>query len=469
MKTMKNLLLIILLTAFTRSYCQPNFYERTYGPGTGMSIDKALNGNFIIGANQGTYPYYHAYYFLIDSHGDTIRTMNYSTSGLACVRQTADSGFIFTGDSSSVAGIYKTDSVGNILWRHTYPSDIFGDLPTYSQSVILNNENGYFVSFIEDGNGPENPYIILKTDSVGNTLDSTIINPSIGYWSQNFLTLTRDSGLISANIGGTGDFFNLTKLDKNDNIVWSKIFQDTAYISLGSKCAIQTNDGGYLAAGYKTLPFGGPKYGYIIKTDANGDSLWSKSYYFPNENVSFLCVLEDSYGQFYITGEIKDSNNLNQYSIIILKTTSTGDTLWTRLFSGFGVASPNSLIFDIAQNPMVLGYTQDSANGQPYIYLIKTDTAGNIPLGIIQLAKNESDVNIYPNPTFGTFTFSYNSQTPILNSQLKIYDVLGQEVYTQAITNPNQTTINVSQLSNGVYFYQLTNNTETYRGKFLKE
>ena len=82
-------------------------------------------------------------------------------------------------------------------------------------------------------------------------------------------------------------------------------------------------------------------------------------------------------------------------------------------------------------------------------------------------------ITLYPNPTFGTFTLSYNSQlSPAragLNSQLVIMDVLGQEVYTQAITNPNQTTINVSQLSNGVYFYQLTNGMETYRGKFVKE
>jgi type IX secretion system substrate protein len=47
-------------------------------------------------------------------------------------------------------------------------------------------------------------------------------------------------------------------------------------------------------------------------------------------------------------------------------------------------------------------------------------------------------------------------------------DVLGQEVYHQAIINPNNTTINISQLSNGVYFYQLSNSKETLRGKFVK-
>jgi len=93
----------------------------------------------------------------------------------------------------------------------------------------------------------------------------------------------------------------------------------------------------------------------------------------------------------------------------------------------------------------------------------------NFSESINQKTIPKDNLSIYPNPTSGTFTLSYNSQLPILNSQLKIYDVLGQQVYTQAITNPNKTTINVSQLSNGVYFYQLINNTETYRGKFVKE
>ena len=90
-------------------------------------------------------------------------------------------------------------------------------------------------------------------------------------------------------------------------------------------------------------------------------------------------------------------------------------------------------------------------------------------VGIQNVDGMKNEINIYPNPNTGIFTLSYNSQTPILNPQLKIYDVLGQEVYTQAITNPTQSTINIPQLSNGVYFYQLTNGKETYRGKFVKE
>jgi hypothetical protein len=72
-------------------------------------------------------------------------------------------------------------------------------------------------------------------------------------------------------------------------------------------------------------------------------------------------------------------------------------------------------------------------------------------------------------PTFGTFTLSYNSKLPGQNSQLIITDVLGREIYHQAINNSTNQTINISQWSEGVYFYQITNNKETLRGKFIKE
>src|ERR1035438_7798988 len=68
----------------------------------------------------------------------------------------------------------------------------------------------------------------------------------------------------------------------------------------------------------------------------------------------------------------------------------------------------------------------------------------------IDTVTSQPKISLYPNPTSGTFTLSYNSQLSLLNSQLKIYDVLGQEVYQQQINQSSQTTINISQLSNGV-------------------
>ena len=87
--------------------------------------------------------------------------------------------------------------------------------------------------------------------------------------------------------------------------------------------------------------------------------------------------------------------------------------------------------------------------------------------GIKQISNKES-ITIYPNPA--TTTITLHSLIPISNPQsLTITDILGNEVYHQPINNSNNQSIDVSQWSDGVYFYQLKNNMETVRGKFVKE
>ena len=87
----------------------------------------------------------------------------------------------------------------------------------------------------------------------------------------------------------------------------------------------------------------------------------------------------------------------------------------------------------------------------------------------IENIESKNEMIVYPNPSSNSINIHINSQFSILNSQLIITDVLGNEVYHQSINNSTQSTIDISNFSSGVYFYQLSNNKETVRGKFIKE
>ena len=92
----------------------------------------------------------------------------------------------------------------------------------------------------------------------------------------------------------------------------------------------------------------------------------------------------------------------------------------------------------------------------------------NQSTGIKQISIPKNNFSIYPNPNNGIFTLFYHLSSS--NNELQIIDVLGRTVYTYIIQQTEGTeTIDVSTLSNGVYFYQVTNNKETLRGKFVKE
>lgn len=127
-----------------------------------------------------------------------------------------------------------------------------------------------------------------------------------------------------------------------------------------------------------------------------------------------------------------------------------------KTFSGYGYAFPKCLILDNDQNPMVVGYTKDTVSNQDYIYLLKTDTSGNITSTENYLSENKLSLNIYPNPVHSIL--SINSK----DSKVNQYSYKLRNVFGQIILNKNEKfireflleTIDLSFLPNGLYFLE---------------
>ena len=78
------------------------------------------------------------------------------------------------------------------------------------------------------------------------------------------------------------------------------------------------------------------------------------------------------------------------------------------------------------------------------------------------------EVLVYPNPTETNLTFQLNGNTD--EYQLEIFDITGR-TYKSATLNGSSITINVSELSKGVYLYYLYNKdgSKLSKGKFIKK
>jgi len=75
----------------------------------------------------------------------------------------------------------------------------------------------------------------------------------------------------------------------------------------------------------------------------------------------------------------------------------------------------------------------------------------SIMTGIQDVGLSVCDIKVYPNPNDGNFTLTCN----LLNSQFLIFDLSGRKVYSQAIINQQSSIINVSNLSNGIYYWEI--------------
>jgi hypothetical protein len=96
-----------------------------------------------------------------------------------------------------------------------------------------------------------------------------------------------------------------------------------------------TIDGGYINAGY-TESFGnGTRQLWIVKTDQNGDTLWTKTHGGSGDENAYS-IQQTSDGEFIVAGQT-NSFGFGNYDAYLLKLDTLGDTVWTKTYGG-----PNS-------------------------------------------------------------------------------------------------------------------------------
>ena len=93
----------------------------------------------------------------------------------------------------------------------------------------------------------------------------------------------------------------------------------------------------------------------------------------------------------------------------------------------------------------------------------------NCITGIQLMSFNKNDVTIYPNPTKDRITFEISENDLPKNVKLMITNVLGENV-KQVFVNSSKTTIQLDELTSGIYFYQLESEKEVIKmGKIILE
>ncbi len=223
--------------------------------------------------------------------------------------------------------------------------------------------------------------MILLSASVQAQVMDTLWTESYGMVDQhdstNCLQETSDEGFIM--VGYTQQYgeiqtdIKLVKTDSDGNEEWTKIIGDGNLES--GYHVIETSDGGYLVSA-KSDAFGsglGDFRIWIIKTDENGDTLWSYPFTYDNGNGFPLCAVETSDGGYAITGIINvDYDN----KAFILKLNDDGSHDW---HYWYGDSYPQDAWF-IAQMPddgyIVAGNFRNTYTTDWDFWAFRTNEAG---------------------------------------------------------------------------------------------
>jgi hypothetical protein len=365
-------------------------FQKTYGNINGdyaYSANQTSDKGFIIAGYTSSYGAGQNDFYLAktDSAGDLVWSKTYGGTRddeAYSVQQTLDGGYIIAGYSKSFgvtnynAYLIKTDANGDTAWTKTY-GGINSDYANAVQQTIDGEFilAGYTNSFVT-GSDSGNIYLI-KTDVVGNIKWTTSLGGTIAISDGYSIKQTIDKGYILT--GYTNSFSDpngdayLLKTDSNGILSWTK-----TYGSLGvdwGNSVQQTSDGGYIIAGSSSFDSTNLIDVYLIKTNTTGDTLWTKTY--GGKGYDFGQYVEQTTDGGYIIGGYTNSFGAGSYDAYLIKTDASGNIAWTKTYGGTGDDEANSVHQTTDGAYILTGYTNSFGFGDYDVYLIKTDVDGN--------------------------------------------------------------------------------------------
>lgn len=237
-------------------------------------------------------------------------------------------------------------------------------------------DKGYILIGSTSSFGENADMYAIKTDSMGiPQLHKSFggINLEKGY----SVKRTSDNGYILAgytNSGGAGGYdMYMVKIDSLFATQWEKTYGGADWDFANS--VQQTSDGGYILCG-STYSFGhGNQDYYLVKTDGNGDTLWTKTYGGAGDDIA-KSVIQTSDGGYALTGFTKSMGD-STGDFYTIKTNAMGDTLWTNRYGGAYADMANAIIETQAGDYLVAGECTNLVPGNAVeATLIRLNAAG---------------------------------------------------------------------------------------------
>ena len=491
---MKNLAIMLcgmlLATAAAAETPPDTLWAREFGGGEfewGRSVQETRDGGFITVGD--TYSYgtggFDVWLIKTDGGGNKIWAKTYGgiyeDRGYS-VRQTADGGYVIAGVTGSYGvGAYdiwliKTDGSGHVSWSRT-----FGGIAwDWGYSVEQTGDGGYVLAGYTESFGPGDSALwLIRTDSAGDTLWTRTVGGESSDWGQCVRVCSDEGYLVAGSTysfgAGSRDVW-LVRTDSAGDTLWTRTFGGGA--SDAGHAVTETADGGCLLTGY-TKSFGaGQDDVWLIRTDSSGDTLWTRTYGGAQsdggESVD-LCFE----GGCIVAGHTK-SFGAGGDDFWLIRAADNGDTLWTKTLGGDNHDWARSVQQCSDGGYIVAGDTYSFTEGQYDIWLARLAPGTGVQ-ATTEIGAVLRGLRSYPNP-FGPSTtiatIEFETVAPGIVS-LDVYDVSGRMVRSVVRSELpaqlhrlswNGTDDAGRRMPSGTYFYrvQLAGDTIAEKITFLR-
>lgn len=381
---MKRFSLILSLAGVTLALAPAQLaagWTRTYGwegNDQGYCVHQTDDGGYIVLGSRTLFEAGRTWLLKTDALGDTLWTKTYNTGGGGpCIQITSDGGYIIMG-RASLGGtthlrLFKMDANGDTVWTRIYDEDW---RLNYGIWIEETDDGGYIVAgmpdvFIND------TYWLLKTNADGDPLWYRMYIGNLWYGS--CVRQTSDGGYIflagTQGTSTTPSAIWLLKTDSQGDSVWARTYCGEGKESGGWPASVeQTPDGGYVIVGFKESVEDSINF-WLLKTDSQGDTLWTRT--FGGARIDWAEYGEmTSDGGYVITGKTR-SFGAGGNDLWLIKTDGNGDSLWTFTYGGAGTDWGNHVEQTSDGGYIITGTTGSFGAGGFDLWLIKTEADGD--------------------------------------------------------------------------------------------
>jgi hypothetical protein len=413
--------------------------------------------------------------------------------------KTADNGYIIVYDVSAINGAWidsywfvKTDSAYNVKWQKSFNGDrllIWDITQTYDSGYIACGV--YFDPILGTY-----PYLVRLDKN-----SDTVWTKKYKTWQN--LDFIRVSQLSDSNIlvrlSYIPDKRPVLKMNLNGDTIWRKeadfdnrlIFKDTLIVTspnyfrkfnnegkivynkilnlkYSPAIGIHLKGGGYAFAGYFNS-----EGVFLVKMNESGDTAWTRTYYAFGRSIytiDIYDITETADSGLLVLGKL---TSFGSYGYLF-KADKYGNKQWEKsISSNWGAVEPNALFLNCDSSITIFATVDPGPMGGTDVFLEGIDSLPHVygpcelRTGIEQPTQLKEVINIYPNPSNSVINIHFNNP---LNGTLSLYNTVGSRVVQQNINGQVNIKIDISDLEEGLYLLNYTDNTgnNIFQQKLIK-
>lgn len=405
--------------------------------------------------------------------------VNYTTYQLNSILLDRNNQLIVTGNITTTNSIsnsayyLKLDTLGNSIKLAPFSGYLLNNFS------ILNDSLGYY-RFL-GGQGPSNLSICTSLgftlfNDISNSFTNGIVytNSDTQCWESYKLVRSQFNSGFYVNLRinyNYGIFFksSVLKCNLKGGIKWGRTFENCLNSAIQmmsyTQSMIEDNSGNLFL---QVVSSNGNAYG-VLKIDSNGVTNNSVlvTHTIKNSTVNPVqyCSLQKIAGENLYAQIVTTNHPISPLTINLFKSNLSSSCYSISGCNSFANSAPYSTV----QTPSLqlvtsFSITSQNLTSNTATFAVNTKSCTLFSdVGLLENGAGNQITNLHPNPTSNILKFNLSNNAFI--EQVSIIDVNGKVI--KSLLNCSE--INVSDLSQGVYFLQVKNEGLSHYSKFIKE